>query len=123
LGVWDKQLGISEGIFLKLCEGGWVPEGESHALNEFYKELIRRWPELDSIPEERVGDFALCPWSTGPLERSGMHMIINCVWPKADDVCAYVMELAEKYDLVLYDPQEGAFRLPKAKKKSSWWPF
>ena len=123
LGIWDKQIGTTADVYLKLCEGEFTPEGTSQALLDFYLELTRRWPEMDSIPEERIGDFDYCPWSTGPLERSGMHIIINCVWPKAQDVGEYVSALAYKHGLVLYDPQEDAIKLPRTYRKRSWWPF
>ena len=99
-----------------------MPEGESQAVSDFYDELTRRWPEIDSIPEERIGDFEYCPWSCA-IERSGMYVIVNCVWSKADDVASYVYQLAEKHDLVLYDPQEDRIKLPKDDKKRSWWRF
>jgi hypothetical protein len=123
LGIWDKQLGLAPGIYSRLCEGTLAPNGESAAIGSFYDELTRRWPEIDSVPEERIGDLEYCPWSCS-IERSGMHVIVNCVWPKADAVAIYVYELAAKHELVLYDPQADKIHLPKsAKKRGAWQPF
>ena len=124
LGVWDKQLGTTADIYLKLCESQLTPEGSSQALNDFYEELTRRWPELDTIPEDRVGDFDYCPWSCA-IDRSGMHVIASCVWPKAQDVAVYVGKLAAERGLVLYDPQGDDIYIggTKIAKKRSWWPF
>lgn len=93
LGVWDKTLGITSDIYVRLCEGQLVPLGDSQLINAFYEDLTKRWPEIDSIPEEKIDDSDFCPWSCG-LDRSGMHVIMARVWPKANNVSAYVEELA-----------------------------
>ena len=32
LGIWDKQIGTTADVYLKLCEGEFTPEGTSQAL-------------------------------------------------------------------------------------------
>lgn len=116
LGVWhidepltDEQAGE---IYLKLCEEWPYLEGESPAVPAFYQELIEHWPEIDTVPEERVGDFDFSPWS-GELCHSGMAVVMSCVWSKADDVAQYVKTLARKHDLLFFDPQADRAILPE----------
>jgi hypothetical protein len=77
----------------------------------FYDELTARWPEIDSISEDRVGDFDHCPWSC-ELDHSGMAVVMACVWPKATDVGDFVQQLAAKHELVFYDPQSDRAIIP-----------
>jgi hypothetical protein len=115
LGVWysERQLTDQEAseIYLSLCENGPPLEGERQAVRAFYSELIAHWPELDTIPEEKIGDHEYCPWSCG-LDISGMSVVMSCVWPMAEKVAIYVSELASKHELVLYDPQGDKVYLP-----------
>jgi hypothetical protein len=88
----------------------------------FYQELIERWPEIDTIPEEMVGDLDFCPWSCA-LNHSGMAVVMSCVWPKANDVAEYVGSLALKHQLLLFDPQANRVVLPahvRPKKRGMW---
>ena len=62
------------------------------------------------MSDEKVDDKDFCAWSCA-LDRSGMHIIMACVWSKADDVATYVYELAMTHGLVLFDPQEGKVHL------------
>ena len=115
LGVWNSEGPITDGqaseIYGRLCEDWPYLEGESKAVEAFYQELIQRWPEIDTILEDEVGDFDRCPWSCA-LERSGRAVVMACVWSKATDVAQFVERLARKHGLVLFDPQSGRVTLP-----------
>jgi hypothetical protein len=115
LGVWysDNPLTNQEAadIYLKLCEGQPILTGGHRAVEAFYSELTSRWQEIDTVPDDRVGDFDFCPWSCA-LDKRDIHVVMSCVWPKADEVAAFVSELALKHSLVLFDPQEGIVHLP-----------
>jgi hypothetical protein len=115
LGVWhsdepltDRQAGE---IYLRLCEQWPYLEGETPAVATFYQELIEHWPEIDTVPEEKVGDFDFSPWSC-ELCHSGVSVVMSCVWSKADDVASYVKLLARKHELLLFDPQANRVTLP-----------
>jgi hypothetical protein len=121
LGVWccdepltDKQAGE---IYLQLCEQWPYLEGDSPAVAVFYQELIEHWPEIDTVPEEKVGEFDFSPWSC-ELCHSGMAVVMSCVWSKADDVAQYVKALALKHDLLLFDPQANRVTLPERFKSA-----
>jgi len=66
LAVWDSDKVLTDkeaaSVYDSLCEGRY-PEGESPKIAAFYQDLTGKWPEIDSIPEEKVGDFDFCPWS------------------------------------------------------------
>jgi len=128
-GVWfphrrlsDKQAGE---LYTRLCQsdtGGVQPHS---AVDAFYAELTSRHPEIDTIPENRVGDFDYCPWSC-EIDRSPGHLIMACVWSKAGYVRSLVHELALKHGLAVYDPQSGRITNPDSASppaESPWWRF
>jgi hypothetical protein len=116
LGVWHCTEPLTNEqaseIYLRLCEEWPYLEGDSSAVAAFYQEPIEHWPEIDTIPEERIGDFDLCPWSCA-LNHCGVAAVMSCVWSKANDVAAYVGELTRKRDLLLFDPQSNRVTLPE----------
>lgn len=124
LGVWhaEKPLTADEAqqVYLKLCEDWPHLEGANSNVDAFYNELTQQWAEIYTIPEGKVGDFDLCPWSCA-LSHSGMAIVMSCVWPKAEEVARRVIELAEKHQLVLYDPQSDSVILPEYLRKKKRW--
>lgn len=122
LAVWypEKRLDNDEArkLYVSLCDSdtsGFVPHP---AIDAFYAELTARYPEIDTIPEERAGDHDYCPWSC-KLDRSPGHLIMCCVWPKATDVYELVESLARKHGLAIYDPQSDAVIYPDGSKGTS----
>jgi hypothetical protein len=129
LGVWypDRPLSSAEAgqRYARLCEGDTTGLLEHAAVQAFYDELVAEHPEIDDIPEERIDDHEYCPWSIA-MDRSPSHVIMCCVWSRAEYVREYVGNLAAKHGLVLYDPQEDAAVFPSPKGQSSasgkpWW--
>jgi hypothetical protein len=116
LGVWysDRTLTAKEAgeIYVKLCKRISPFRGDSAAVLSFYNELIQKWPEIDTVPDEKIDDHDYCPWSCA-IDRSGMHVILSCVWSKAGDVAKFVEQLAGKHGLLLYNPQENVAKLPR----------
>jgi hypothetical protein len=115
LAVWhsDAPLTAREAaeVYVRLCKNLPYLEGKSDAVAIFCDELTRRWPEIDAIPYQEIDNFELCPWACN-LNRSGMAVVISCVWPMANKVNAFVGELAKRHSLVLYDPQAYRVDLP-----------
>jgi len=130
LAVWYPQMRIgneeARELYLRLCDGdrsGVVPHP---SIDEFYSELIATHPEIDKIPEDRIGDQDYCPWSC-KLDHSPGHVVMCCVWSKASDVHELVQVLARKHGLALYDPQseeviypDGATGAKRASRTSLW---
>jgi hypothetical protein len=84
-GIWfpHKRLSNTDagGLYQRLCAGD-TSEAQPHpAVDAFYTALTARHPELDTIPEARVGDHDYCPWSCA-LDRSAGHVILPCVWAR-----------------------------------------
>jgi hypothetical protein len=73
-----------------------------------------------------VGDFELSPWSC-TFDHSPGHLIMSCIWPKADYVDALVKELARKHSLAVYDPQSERIFYPDhtddVASNKPWWKF
>lgn len=115
LGVWrahDHQT-ADEARFLyaRLCEGK-TDKIEAHsAVDAFYQDLIARHPEIDTVPDELIDDIDYCPWSCAHDHSAG-HVILSCVWDKADYVSELVHRLAKKHGLVVYDPQTTSITYP-----------
>lgn len=120
LAVWHSEGPLEENeatqIYIKLCEEWPYLEGANPNVDAFYRELTEKWPEIDTIPEEKIGDFDHCPWSCA-LSHSGMAIVMSCVWPKAEEVARRVIGLAKKHRLVLYDPQTNLVVPPDSLQK------
>jgi hypothetical protein len=101
--VTDAEAGV---LYADLCEGriGGVTPHPSVAA--FYAELTAHYPEIDTVPDDKIDDLDYCPWSS-ELDRSGGHLILPCAWSQAEQVSGFVRELAAKHGLAVYDPQQG----------------
>jgi hypothetical protein len=129
LGVWypHQRLGDAEAgaRYVGLCEGS-VEDFPSHpAVDAFYRELISKYPEIDTVPDDKLDDHDYCPWSCA-IDHTPGHVILCCVWSKAEYVIGIVLALAEKHGLAVFDPQAGAIhysRSPNAPERRPWWRF
>jgi hypothetical protein len=113
LGVWhsDKALSVEEAgeLYMKLCEQTWIPIEEHLAVESFYRELCRTYPEIDTFSADEVDD---CPWSCAH-DRSGFHVLIAMSYgDRTTAVAQFVVDLAKKHDLICYDPQGPDVYLP-----------
>ena len=91
-------------LYAALCEGETSNVLPSPAIDAFYNELTSKHPEIDDIPEEEIDNTDLCPWSIA-FDRSPGHLIVSCVWSKAEYVYELVAQLARKHGLAIYNPQ------------------
>lgn len=129
LGVWfpHRRLSADEAgaLYERLCEGDISGLQRHPAVTAFHAELTARHPEIDDVPEELIGDHDYSPWSCA-LDVSEAHVIMPCVWSKADDVGAYVQDLAARHGLAVYDPQAEEIIYPDAPQDvgvKRWWRF
>ena len=115
LAVWypQKKLRNEEAteLYFRLCDGDTNGVEPHPAINAFYADLTAKHPEIDTIPEERIDDHDYCPWSC-KLDHSPSHVIMCCVWSKANYVHELVQGLARKHGLALYDPQSEEVTYP-----------
>lgn len=115
LAVWypSRLLSDKEAVeqYIRLCNEN-IFGLESHsAIDAFYKELTSIHPEVDDVPDEKIGDFDYCSWSN-EHGRSDCYIIMNCVWSHADYVHDLVLELGEKHGLAVFDPQLSKIHYP-----------
>ena len=115
LCVWYPQNRVSDReagkLYARLCESDTSGVVPNPAIEAFYAELTARHPEIDVVPEEKIDDHDYSPWSCA-LDRSPGHVIMSCVWPKAEHVHQLVQDLARKHGLALYDPQSSIVIYP-----------
>ncbi len=126
--VWfpHKRLSNADAgiLHVALC-GGDTSGVQAHpAIDAFYAELVAKHPEIDDISDDQVDDHDLCPWSVA-FDCSPGHIIMCCVWSKADYVSSLLKSLAAKHGLALYDPQEELAHYPGAAQdlNTPWWKF
>ena len=84
---------------------------QSEDLLRFYDDLIARYPALETFDDDDEG-LKRIPWSETP-ERSDRVIEISIRWSAPDEALDTIVELARKYDLVLYDPQGPAIHSPE----------
>ncbi len=110
LGVWHTQQRLTDpeagALYLELCASRIDGVTPHPGVDAFYAELIARYPEIDSVPDNLIDDHDYCPWSCA-LDRSAGHVIMPCVWSQAENVERFVRRLAAKHGLAVYDPQQG----------------
>ena len=128
--VWhtSKRLSHQQAseLYAKLCEHDTSGVEPSPAIGAFYEELTAKHPEIDNVPEEKIDDNELCPWSIA-LDRSSGHIIMSSVWSKAEYVEDLVRKLSMQHGLAMYDPQNGVITYPARShadpSRSPWWRF
>jgi hypothetical protein len=134
-GIWWPSNRLDAGaagrLYAALCEGDTTGVAPSPAIDAFYNALTRIHPEIDDVAEEDLDNADLCPWSIA-FDRSPGHLIICCVWSKAQYVQELIHRLASEHGLAVFDPQsetvtypspEGARSMPTALTRRPWWRF
>jgi len=129
LGVWNMEGKVDEKvaytIYERLANSEVSEVLVSKNVSGFVEELEKRYPDLNTFDDENVDD---CVWNSD-LEMSESYVIMNIAWARAEEVYSFVEELARKYQLVFYDPQEDIsydFRNSnndKSNEKKKWWSF
>jgi hypothetical protein len=113
--VWHTQSRLTDAealeLYGKLCQGDPSGVSPSSSIAAFNAEITSLHPEIDSVPDERIDDLDLSPWSVA-FDRSAGHLIMSCVWSKAEYVGGLVRSLARKHSLTFFDPQAGTITHP-----------
>lgn len=122
--VWYPSENLSDHeageLYRRLCESEIAGVAPHPKVDAFYREITSIHPEIDDVPEEKIGNFEFSPWSCA-FDRSPGHLIMSCVWPKAGEVTELVLRLGKKHGLAVYDPQSSHVTYPDEQK--SWWQF
>ncbi len=77
-------------------------------MTQFVLELTAKYPQPQELPDDALAN---CVWSCD-FDLSKAYCLLNIGWPFVDDVAPFVMELASKYRLICYDPQNDIVHLP-----------
>ena len=80
-------------------EGPSGPCADSPGIRDFQRELEDKYPQIDSLPEDRIDDS---PWSC-EFESAGPTLTLSCVWSRAGEISSYVFDLAMKHNLAVFD--------------------
>lgn len=109
-------------MYVQLCESDVSGVVASPAIDAFYAELTAKHPDLDDVPEDRIDDTEYCPWSIR-FDRSPGHLIMCCVWSRAEYVSQLIASLAKKHGLAVYDPQSDRITYPDGSNGGPrpWW--
>lgn len=120
LAIWFPNQVLSDEQALKqyyeLCDeniSGLIPHP---SIGSFYLELYRIHPEIDDVPEDKLGDFDFSPWSVAH-DLSDRYLMLSCVWSHADYVHDLVLNLAQKHGLAVFDPQLTKIHYPTDRNK------
>ncbi|AVF95338.1 hypothetical protein AL552_16970 [Vibrio diabolicus] len=123
----EKRVSNSEAseIYAEILQGNCSNVAKNTAIEDLYRDLTAKHPEIDDIPDDKVDDIDFCPWSC-EFDRSAGHIIISSVWPKSDYVYEFVQSLAVKHELALFNPQAEVVVYPDGSdgeevKKKIWW--
>jgi hypothetical protein len=81
----------------------------------FHRELIARYPNLSDLT---VDEFEDSPWAMDPSVVVDA-VILSMSWSMAEPALPYIRELAERHELVCYDPQSGAVYSPPSLRGDS----
>ena len=108
LYAWKRPLPSSEDEARGLIEGDESAFEPSEDVVRFYDELLARYPILEWDGDEEPEGTT---WGvTG--ERSDRIVGLNFTWSVPGEVLDEVVALAQKFELVLYDPQGPDFHSP-----------
>lgn len=112
--VWHsnsvKSKEDAEKLYEKLCINDTSLIGPTQRIQDFYEELTAKHPEVDDVSEDEINNLDICPWSIA-FDKSEGHIIMSCVFSRAEYINGLILELAQKYELSFYDPQNIIFVL------------
>ncbi len=128
--VWypKKKLTKAEAgtVYRQLCDGRSELVKPHPSIKAFYCDITALHPEIDDVPDEDIDNEDVCPWDIA-FDKSEGHLIMPCMWSKAQYVEGLVRRLARKHRLAVYDPQTGAYYPPEdgeqENNKKHWWIF
>lgn len=91
------------------CQGLTHPEGEpDERVVAFYEHLRARYPDFPPYAQDS-------PWMSMPLGVGIDHVSMNLsLGERSLPALQLIAELAQRYDLVLYDPQDDQVTWPES---------
>src|SRR4051794_40351096 len=90
-------------IYKTLCDGDYDAVRPSIKISYFIDELNEIYPSIDECNDEELES---CPWTVEHFIAEGA--IILCIrWSMAEEIFKFIIELASKYNLSCYNPQDN----------------
>ncbi len=112
LGVWHLASGPGAAragdVYGRLCEGDLSDVIPHPSVAAFLEEITERFPQIDEWPEETIDD---CPWNVA-FDVSDAHVLMCIAWSRCEEVAPWILEVARKHHLFLYDPQSDELHAP-----------
>lgn len=109
LGVWFEEVRPSrtaaEETYRRLCAGEAAAVAPTASIRGFHAALVAEFPAATDEWDESS------PRSAG-LDVGDGHVLISMAWGRAADVAPRLLELADQYGLVCFDPQAGVVHAP-----------
>jgi hypothetical protein len=116
LGVWNTLTALSDDEaarqYVALSDETSAQSKFDSQVYAFYCRLTALYPEVEMVPEDELG---ACPWACS-IDMPGSHVIMEIQVERSQEIVPQVMSLAEKHQLVCFDPQAGKVRLPPTLK-------
>lgn len=120
LAVWFEPERVSAsdtaGKYERLCDSDLAGAGvvASEAVSAFHQALIIEFPELSSAGDDcQQVSVSMSPWTAG-LDVSAAHVLMPMSWSRASETAREVVALADRHELVCFDPQAEVLHLPPA---------
>lgn len=111
LYVWKAPVVTDEDVAQQLItredESVFEPSAD---LERFYAELLETFPPPEAFTEKELEDNPV-PWADSPYGSERL-VWLSIRWSADGEDLDTIVELARKYDLVLYDPQGPSFHSP-----------
>lgn len=112
LGFWHEDQPITAEqalqVYLQLCENNDTAVKPHPNIALFLQEVTQHYPQIDDYPEEKLEE---CPWSIQWDVTSG-SVIFCMTWPAGRKLASLFIQMAQKHDLVCYNPQQREVYLP-----------
>lgn len=123
LGVWNSPTAISNDEAASRYSVLRDQESAQPRFDEqvygFYCRLTNLYPEVEMVPEDELD---ACPWACS-IDTPGSHVIMAIQPDKFEEVLPKVVAIAERHQLICFDPQAGKVYLPsQLKAKQAPWP-
>ena len=114
LAVWRNEETLSHKDAAKHYEAlmaGSSSQTFSEAVYGFCSDLSHRYPDPDALSDDQLES---CPWACA-LDFSGCHVIISLMPDRYAEVFPLILELADRYGLICYDPQNDIVHRPSGR--------
>jgi hypothetical protein len=94
--------------YRRLCDGQNIAVRSHPNIALFLQELSQRYPP---IQEYDARNLDACPWSY-EWSLSPNSVLVCVTWSRSHSLTPALIEMASRYDLLCYDPQQQEATLP-----------